>query len=120
MRSKQQPRPSYRWNKAEENDDGEGGVNVDNNDAATAIKDELSTGSVSPSSVNSLEISEVKTTTTSSMIKSRATAVRSKNSRNKLAAQTSLLLSRHHNTLHDDLEQNIPVTLIDHETGFKR
>ena len=95
---------------------------MDNNDAATAIKDELSTGSVSPSSVNSLEVSEVKTTSTSSMIKSRATGVRSKNGRNKLALQTSLLLSRQHNntTLEDDLEQNIPVTLIDHETGFKR
>lgn len=95
---------------------------MDNNDAATAIKDELSTGSVSPSSVNSLEVSEVKTTSTSSLIKSRATAVRSKNARNKLASQASLLLSRHHNhtTLQDDLEQNIPVTLIDHETRFKR
>lgn len=100
-------------------DEGEEGVNInENNDAQ---KDELSTGSASPSSSNSLDVPEVQTTTTSSLIKSKATIPRSKDARNRLAAH-SLLLSRQqsNDSPHDDLEQNIPVTLIDHETGLKR
>lgn len=101
-------------------DEGEEGVNInENNDAQ---KDELSTGSASPSSTNSLEVAEVQTTTTSSLIKSKATNPRSKEpARHRLTAN-SLLLSRHHSneSPHDDLERNIPVTLIDHETGLKR
>lgn len=107
-------------------DEGEEGVNLnENNDAQ---KDELSTGSASPSSSNSLEVPEVQTTTTSSLIKSRATTHRSKDPRNRLATQSAaaaaaLLLScrqQSNESPHDDLEQNIPVTLIDHETGLKR
>lgn len=106
-------------------DEGEEGVNLnENNDAQ---KDELSTGSASPSSSNSLEVPEVQTTTTS-LIKSKATTHRSKDSRNRLATQSAaaaaaLLLScrqQSNESPHDDLEQNIPVTLIDHETGLKR
>lgn len=97
----------------------------ENNDAQ---KDELSTGSASPSSSNSLEVPEVQTTTTSSLIKSKATIPRSKDVRNRLATQSAaaaaaLLLScrqQSNESPHDDLEQNIPVTLIDHETGLKR
>lgn len=103
-------------------DEGEEGVNInENNDAQK--DDELSTGSASPSSSNSLDAPEVQTTTTSSLInsKSKATTPRSKDARNRLAAH-SLLLSRQqsNDSPHDDLEQNIPVTLIDHETGLKR
>lgn len=107
-------------------DEGEEGVNLnENNDAQ---KDELSTGSASPSSSNSLEVPEVQTTTTSSLIKSKATIPRSKDARNRLATQSAaaaaaLLLScrqQSNESPHDDLEQNIPVTLIDHETGLKR
>lgn len=99
-------------------DEGEEGVNINENDAQ---KDELSTGSASPSSTNSLDVPEVQTTTTSSLIKSKATIPRSKDARNRLAAH-SLLLSRQqsNDSPHDDLERNIPVTLIDHETGLKR
>lgn len=107
-------------------DEGEEGVNLnENNDAQ---KDELSTGSASPSSSNSLEVPEVQTTTTSSLIKSKATIPRSKDARNRLATQSAaaaaaILLScrqQSNESPHDDLEQNIPVTLIDHETGLKR
>ena len=105
-------------------DEGEEGANLnENNDAQ---KDELSTGSASPSSSNSLEVPEVQTTTTSSLIKSKATIPRSKDVRNRLATQSAaaaLLLScrqQSNESPHDDLEQNIPVTLIDHETGLKR
>jgi hypothetical protein len=108
-------------------DEGEEGVNLnENNDAQ---KDEqLSTGSASPSSSNSLEVPEVQTTTTSSLIKSKATIPRSKDARNRLATQSAaaaaLLLScrqqSNESPSNDDLEQNIPVTLIDHETGIKR
>lgn len=89
----------------------------------------MSTGSASPSSSNSLEVPEVQTTTTSSLIKSKATIPRSKDARNRLATHTAaaaaLLLSScrqqsNESPSHDDLEQNIPVTLIDHETGLKR
>ncbi|CRL04677.1 CLUMA_CG017741, isoform A [Clunio marinus] len=100
-------------------DEGAEGVNInENNDAQ---KDELSTGSASPSSSNSLDVPEVQTTTTSSLIKSKATIPRSKDARNRLSTH-SLLLSRQHSndSPHDDLERNIPVTLIDHETGLKR
>jgi hypothetical protein len=81
-----------------------------------------STGSASPSSTNSHDIPEVQTTTTSSLIKTKATIHRSKDARNRLAAAHSLLLSRRqsNDSNHDDMEQNIPVTLIDHETGLKR
>jgi hypothetical protein len=98
----------------------------ENNDAH---KDELSTGSASPSSSNSLEVPEVQTTTTSSLIKSKATIPRSKDARNRLhathsaAAAAAILLScrqQSNESPHDDLERNIPVTLIDHETGLKR
>jgi hypothetical protein len=101
-------------------EEGEEGVNInENNDAQ---KDELSTGSASPSSTNSLDVPEVQTTTTSSLIKSKATIPRSKDARSRLAAAHSLLLSRQHSndSPPDDLERNIPVTLIDHETGLKR
>lgn len=109
-------------------DEGEEGVNLnENNDAQ---KDELSTGSASPSSSNSLEVPEVQTTTTSSLIKSKATISRMKDARNHLATQSAaaaaaFLLSAarqksNESPSHDDLEQNIPVTLIDHETGLKR
>ncbi|KAG5683287.1 hypothetical protein PVAND_012575 [Polypedilum vanderplanki] len=108
--------------------EGEEGVNLnENNDAQ---KDEqLSTGSASPSSSNSLEVPEVQTTTTSSLIKSKATIPRSKDARNRLATHSAataaaLLLScrqqSNESPSNDDLEQNIPVTLIDHETGIKR
>lgn len=98
-------------------DEGEEGVNInENNDAQ---KDEMSTGSASPSSTNSLDVPEVQTTTTSSLIKSKATHPRSKEARNRLAAH-QLLLSRQTDSPQDDLERNIPVTLIDHETGLKR
>jgi hypothetical protein len=106
-------------------DEGEEGVDLnENNDAQ---KDGLSTGSASPSSSNSLEVPEVQTTTTSSLIKSKATIPRSKDARNRFATQSAaaaaLLLScrqQSNDSPHDDLEQNIPVTLIDHETGLKR
>lgn len=95
------------------------GVNI--NESNDAQKDELSTGSASPSSSNSLDIPEVQTTTTSSLIKSRATNARSKDARNRLAAHSLLLARQQSNdSPHDDLERNIPVTLIDHETGLKR
>lgn len=100
-------------------DEGEEGVNI--NESNDAQKDELSTGSASPSSTNSLDVPEVLTTTTSSLIKSKATIPRSKDARNRLAAHSYLLSRQQSNdSPHDDLERNIPVTLIDHETGLKR
>lgn len=84
--------------------------------------DAQSTGSASPSSTNSQDIPEVQTTTTSSLIKPKATIHRSKDVRNRLATAHSILLSRRqsNDSTHDDMEQSIPVTLIDHETGLKR
>jgi hypothetical protein len=100
-------------------------VNIENE----APKDSMSTGSASPSSSHSLEVSEVQTTSTSSMIKSKTTSTQP---RIKVKPETqshcnrspSLLLQQSmHNSNdspHDDLEQNIPVTLIDHDTGAKQ
>jgi len=104
-------------------DEGEEGVNInENNDDAQKDGEGLSTGSASPSSSNSLEVPEVQTTTTSSLIKSKATIPRSKDARSRLAAaaSTRLLSRQRSNESPHDLEQNIPVTLIDHETGLKR
>lgn len=103
-------------------EEGEEGVNIENEVPRVD-------GSVSPASTHSMEVTEVQTTTPS-MLKLKSS---SSQPRIKVKPETqspcnrsppSLVLQQSmHNSnesAHDDLEQNIPATLIDHDTGAKQ
>ncbi|XP_055697601.1 protein tiptop isoform X2 [Phlebotomus papatasi] len=97
MRSKQQPRPSYhRWLKPEENEEGDDALE------SPEQKDVLTSGSASPSSTQSLE--GAPATTSSTMLRDPES--------HHSTTPTSPQPPPHLIDSHDDVEHNIPATLI--------